>query len=262
MDNGFHYNMPDLFPRPSRFFGPPAANPADPLKTGLEEIEKFKAFMKEARAYHALVNRKEQNLRFEALKGLFEKKQKLFIRADVARQLLAAIDIKNELDVDVVIVGGQESYQVAELLRKHNIPVILGQIFELPAMTDDAVDQRFKTPFLLQQAGVLFAMNDEDGNTRFRNLPYNAGQAVAFGLTKEQALQAITLNAAKILGIDDRTGSIEVGKDANIVISTGDILDFKTNNITHAFIQGRHISLDDKQKQLYERYKYKYGIGK
>lgn len=262
LDNAVHYNMPDLFPRPSRFFGAPAGNQQDPLKTGLEEIEKFKAFMREARAYHLMADKKEQNLRFEALKGLFEKKQKLFIHADVARQMLAAIDIKNELDVDVVIVGGQESYQVAELLRKNNIPVILNQIFDLPALTDDPVDQRFKTPYLLQQAGVLFAMNDNDGNTRYRNLPYNAGQAVAFGLTKEQALQALTLNSARILGIDDRTGSIEVGKDANIIISTGDILDFKTNNITHAFIQGRSINLDDKQKQLYERYKYKYGLGK
>jgi imidazolonepropionase-like amidohydrolase len=262
MDNGIHYSMPALINRPSRFaafFGAPA--PAtDPIKPGLEEIENFKAFLKEAKAYNLASDKKETNLRFEALKGLFEKKQKLFIHCDIVRQILMAIDIKNELDLDVVIVGGNESYQVADLLKKNNIPVILNQLLELPTLADDLVDQPYRTPAILQKAGVLFALNDDDANTRYRNLPYNAGTAAAYGLTKEEALSAITLNAAKILGIDDVTGSLEVGKDANIVISTGDILDMRTNNITHAFIQGRSLDLNDKQKQLYERYKYKYDL--
>ena len=130
----------------------------------------------------------------------------------------------------------------------------------LPTTQDDDVDQPYKTPYLLQQAGVLFAIGDVDENTRGRNLMFNAGTAVAYGLTKEQALMAITLNAAKILGIDAITGSLEKGKDANIVISEGDILDIRTSRVTHAFIQGREVSLDNKQKQLYEKYKYKYGI--
>ena len=261
-DNGFHYNMPELIVRQGggrRFFMQEAA-PSDPMKIGLEEIEKFKAFLKEAKAYNQTAEKKETNLKFEALKGLFEKKQKLFIHADVVRQLLMAIDIKNELDLDVVIVGGSESYHVADLLKKNNIPVILNQLLELPTLADDLVDQPYRTPATLQKAGVLFAISDNDANTRYRNLPYNAGTAAAYGLTKEEALSAITLNAAKILGVADRTGSIEVGKDANIVISSGDILDMRTNNITNAFIQGRSVELNDKQKQLYERYKYKYGI--
>jgi len=264
MDNGIHYNMPGLMARPGggRFGGFGGAQPpaSDPVKTGMEEIENFKSFLKEAKAYHLSVDKKETNLRFEAMKGLFEKKQKLFIHCDIVRQILMAIDIKNELGVDVVIVGGQESYQVADLLKKNNIPVILNQLLELPTLADDLVDQPYRTPAMLQKAGVLFALNDDDATTRYRNLPYNAGTAAAYGLSKEEALSAITLNAAKILGIDDRTGSIEVGKDANIVVSTGDILDMRTNNITHAFIQGRTIELNDKQKQLYERYKYKYSL--
>jgi imidazolonepropionase-like amidohydrolase len=123
------------------------------------------------------------------------------------------------------------------------------------------VDQPYKTPALLQQAGVLFAINDEDGNSRFRNLAFNAGTAAAYGLTKEQALSAVTLNAAKILGIDKITGSIEKGKDANIVVSKGDILDIRTNQITRAYIQGRELKMIDKHTQLAERYEYKYGIG-
>ena len=97
---------------------------------------------------------------------------------------------------------------------------------------------------------------------RGRNLMFNAGVAAGFGLTKEQALQAISLNVAKILGIDKQTGSLEVNKDANILVSDGDVLDIKTSNINYAFIQGRQINLDNKQKQLYERYKTKYGLGK
>ena len=171
-----------------------------------------------------------------------------------------AIDFKKELDIDVVVVGGSESFQVADLLKQNNIPVIVSQMHALPTLSDDAVDQPYKLPAQLQNAGVLFAINDDDGQHRGKNLPFNAGTAVAYGLTKEQALSAITLNAAKILGIADRTGSIETGKDANIVISTGDILDMRSNNITDAFIQGRQLNLTDKHKQLYDRYKYKYGI--
>jgi imidazolonepropionase-like amidohydrolase len=113
---------------------------------------------------------------------------------------------------------------------------------------------------MLQKAGVLFSLTDEDETTRHRNLMFNAGTAVSYGLTKEQALTAITLNAAKILGIDDRTGSIEAGKDANIIISEGDILDMRTSIVTNAFIQGRSVSLENKQKQLYDRYRSKYGL--
>lgn len=257
MDNGIYYNMPALFNRPSRFSFQNQA--ADPVKTGLEDIEKFKSFLRQARDYDKQ-DKKEVNLKFEALSGLFSKKQKLFINADIVKQILMCIDIKKELDLDVVIVGGKESYLVADLLKANNIPVILDALHELPTLADDHIDQPFKTPYLLQQAGVLFSINDNSGQSRSRNLAYNAGTAVAYGLTREQALSAITLNAAKILGIDDLTGSIETGKDANIVISTGDILDMRTNNITHAFIKGRSVVLTDKQKQLYERYKYKYNL--
>ena len=118
----------------------------------------------------------------------------------------------------------------------------------------------YKTPFLLQKAGVLFTINDDDQNSRYRNLPFNAGTAAAYGLTKEEALSSITLNAATILGIADKTGSIETGKDANIIVSEGDILDMRTNIITHAFIQGRQIDLNNKQKQLADKYETKYGI--
>ena len=262
MDNGIHYNFPALMARQGRYgdFGGMGGRGEDPIKKGLEQLEKDKAFFKEAKAYSLNPSPKEINLKFEALKGLFSGKQKLFVHCDIVREMLLAMDFKKELGLDVVIVGGSESYQVADLLKKNEIPVILSQLHNLPTLADDAVDQPFKTPAQLQKAGVLFALNDEDGQHRGKNLPFNAGTSVAYGLTKEQALCAITLNAAKILGIADKTGSLEVGKDANIVISAGDILDMRSSKIVSAFIQGRNVDLTDKHKQLYERYKYKYGI--
>jgi imidazolonepropionase-like amidohydrolase len=174
--------------------------------------------------------------------------------------MLVAIDLAKEFGFDVVIVGGSESWLIADLLKQNNIAVVLQQTHVLPTTEDDDVDQPYKTPAMLQKAGVLFAINDNHEESRYRNLMFNAGTAAAYGLTKEQALQAITLNAAKICGIDDRTGSLEAGKDANIVISGGDILDMRTSLIEHAFIQGREVSLDNKQTQLYHRYMKKYGL--
>lgn len=261
-DNGMHMNMPALFNRPNRFaaFLGQQGPQQDPIKRGLEQIEEVKVFFREANVYLSQSQHATTNLKFEAVRGLFTKKQKLFIHCDVVREILASIDFKNEFGFDVVLVGAGESYQVADLLKKNNIPVILSQMHALPTLADDAVDLPYQLPALLHKAGVLFAINDEDGQHRGKNLPFNAGTAAAYGLPKEDALASITLNAAKILGIADRTGSLEVGKDANIVISEGDILDMRSSNISMVMIQGRIASLTDKHKQLYERYKYKYDI--
>jgi imidazolonepropionase-like amidohydrolase len=261
MDNGIHFNMPSLLARPrgrGGFGG--GGQQSDPVKTGLEQIEKVKAFFREAKGYLAEAGHDNTNLKYEAVKGLFSKKQKLFIHCNIVKEILLAVDFVKEFGFDVVLVGAMDSWQIADILKQNNLAVILNQMHSLPAMVDDDVDQPYKTPALLQKAGVLFSINYADDNTRNRNMPFNAGTAVAYGLSKEEALSAITLNAAKILGIDDKTGSVEIGKDANIVVSEGDILDMKGNSITYAFIQGRQLNLDNKQKQLFEKYKYKYGI--
>ena len=261
MDGGIHLNMPSFFVRPGGQRRLPGQAPAvDPIKQAQDKVEEMKSFFTQAKAYALEPNHKSTNLKLQAVQGLFTKKQKLFVHASQVKQMLVAIDFVKDFGFDVVIVGGSESFQIADLLKQNNIAVILTNEHSLPTMEDDDVDQPYKTPAMLQKAGVLFALNDEDGTTRYRNLSYNAGTAATYGLTKEQALQAITLNAAKILGVDDLTGSLEAGKDANIVISDGDILDMKTSKVTQAFIQGREVSLENKQSQLYERYKQKYGL--
>jgi imidazolonepropionase-like amidohydrolase len=262
-NNALHFYMPSLMVRQRGFGGGAAAGnapEADAVKAALEKIEEVRNYFREAKSYFAQTNKAGTNLKLDAAKALFDKKEKLFVHCNLVKEMLIAVDFAKEFGFDVVIVGGSESYQIAALLKQHNIPVILQQMHSLPTSEDDDVDQPYKTPAALQQAGVLFSINDQDENTTGRNLMFNAGTAATYGLTKEQALQAITLNAATILGIQDRTGTVEIGKDANIIISEGDILDMRSSRITHAFIQGRYLDLTDKHKMLNERYSKKYGI--
>lgn len=174
--------------------------------------------------------------------------------------MMIAVEFAKEFDFRTVIVGGAESNKITDYLKQNNIAVILGEPHILPIMQDDDIDMSAKLPYELQQAGVVYCINEFDAMNRGRNIAFDAGDAVAYGLTKEQALQAITLSPAKILGINKQTGSLETGKDANIIVSDGDLLDIRTNNIIYAFIQGRQIDLYNKQKQLYERYAKKYGL--
>lgn len=267
-DGGIHFYMPSLMTRP-RFGGfggggggGPQQPQSDPVKEGLDQVDRMKSFFREAKAYNSVSTHEETNLKFAAVKGLFDKSQKLYVHANTVKQTLVALDFVRDFGFDVVIVGGSDSWQIADLLKQNNVSVILQQPHSLPTATDDDVDQPYKTAALLQKAGVLFAISDDDGQTRGRNLPFNAGTAVTYGLTKEQALAAISLNAAKIMGVADKTGSIEVGKDANIIISEGDILDMRTSIVTDAWIQGRKIDLTDKHKLLNERYNKKYDLKK
>jgi imidazolonepropionase-like amidohydrolase len=146
------------------------------------------------------------------------------------------------------------------MLRDNNIAVMLQRVHSLPYHEDDDVDLPFKLPKLLQDEGVLFCLQNE-GPHEFmgtRNLPFYAGTACAYGLTYEQAVRSVSLNAARILGIDDRYGSLEAGKSATLFLSTGDALDMRTNHVTHAFIDGRAIDLNNRQLELYRKYQAKY----
>ncbi len=256
-DDGEHFYMPQLLP-PANPRGPqPPAG--DRVKEAMEKVEQVRAFLREAKAYIQEEKHTETNLKFESLRKLFAQEQRLYIHCNIVKEMLLAVDIAREFGFKVAIVGGADSWQIADILKENNIAVILEQPHSLPLMQDDDVAQPYKTAAQLQKAGVLFCISNE-GFWQQRNLMFEAGTASAYGMSKEEALSAITLNTAKILGIEKTTGSLEVGKDANIAVSTGDILDMKTNHVTHAFIQGREVNLDNKHKQLYERYKYKYGL--
>ncbi|HEX5150051.1 MAG TPA: amidohydrolase family protein [Parafilimonas sp.] len=255
-DIGINFNMPSLVATSTEN----TSNKV--LEEAYKRIDEVRNFFREAKAYLNESTHATTNIKFESVKGLFDKTQTLFVSCEMVNEMMIAVEFAKEFGFRTVIVGGTESYKIADYLKQNNIAVVLNQMHNLPLMQDDDIDAYAKLPYQLQQAGVLYCINDFDEMNRGRNLMFNAGVAVGFGLTKEQALQAVTLNAAKILGIDKQTGSLETGKDANIIVSDGDVLDIKTSNIGYAFIQGRQLNLDNKQKQLYERYKTKYGLGK
>lgn len=223
-----------------------------------EQIRSIEQFFEEARAYAQNAAPNPRNLKFEAMRGLFSGQKKLFVRVSGARDITQAVLIGKKYNMPVVIVGGSESWMVTELLKENNVPVVLGKTHSLPSRDDDDVDQPFKTPAMLSQAGVLYCFGGDEGWWDNRNLAYQAGHAVGYGISKEEAISALTLNTAKILGIADRTGTLEAGKDANLFISDGDVLDMRTGKVSRVFIQGRDVDLDNKQKVLYRKFKEKY----
>jgi imidazolonepropionase-like amidohydrolase len=162
-----------------------------------------------------------------------------------------------------VIVGGYDAWHVADLLRENKVDVILRRTHSLPLRPDDDVDLPYRLPAMLKERGVRFCLSyaGDHEHAGVRNLAFVAGTARTYGLDGEDALRAITLDAAAVLGIDDRCGSLAVGKEATLIVSAGDLLDMRSNDVQHAFIQGRRIILDDHQKQLYRQSKQRYGQG-
>ncbi|MBI2280472.1 MAG: amidohydrolase family protein [Bacteroidetes bacterium] len=226
-----------------------------------ENVNELKTFFADALAYSKVAEYPEKNLRFESMRGLFNGAQTLYIHTNYVKEITDAVYFAKAYDIKkVVLVGGYDAWMVADMLKDNNVSVMLKRVHDLPINQDDDVYLPYKLPKKLMDTGVLFCLENagdmEAMNTR--NLPFLAGTTVAYGLTKEQALQLITLNTAKILGIDATCGSLEPGKDATLFISTGDALDMKTNNVEQAFIQGRAIDLDNHQKKLFKKYSEKY----
>lgn len=221
-------------------------------------VELLEKIFTDAVAYAAIEKPKDVNLRLEAMRGLFDGSRILFITAPEPKGIIAAVTFAKRHGVrKMVLVGaGEAAWSVKDFLKENEIPVILSNPLSLPAYDYSDIRMPFKLASLFMKEGILTGLTYS--SQAYGNLPFAAGQTVAYGLTKEEALSTITLNNARILGIADRTGSIETGKDANIVVSTGDILDMRTNNIEYAFITGRSIDLDNKHKQLYRRFQAKY----
>jgi imidazolonepropionase-like amidohydrolase len=222
-----------------------------------EELRELEQLLKEAQAYAKTDKPKQKNLKLEALRGLFSGEKTFYVHANEAKDIQRAVLMGEQFGLKTVIVGGRDAWMVAGFLKEKNAAVILQQTQSLPGFQDEAVDQPFRTPSQLKEAGVLFCLSDE-GSWRQRNLPFQAGQAVGHGLDPEAAVQAITLDAARILGIDRTTGSIEKGKEATLFISQGDALDMRSSIVEMAFIQGREIDLNDKHKALYEKFQARY----
>jgi imidazolonepropionase-like amidohydrolase len=227
-----------------------------------KKISELETFFAEAISYAQTANPSPINLRFEAMKGLFEGTKNLYIHVEEAKEILESVQFAQRFGVKkIVLVGASEAHRVVDFLKKNNIPVLLNRVHSLPNRADDEIDLPFRMPAILHKAGILVGLNYEGDMEAMgsRNLPFTAGTAAAYGLTKEEALMTVTLNTAKILGIDDKVGSLEKGKDATLIICSGDLLDMRGNQVEMAFIRGKEIQLTSKQTELYQRYKKKYG---
>ena len=259
IDNGIQLG----WPRKSSFGGRRGGGEFQQASTSAvsiydKNVEALEKIFTDAVAYAAIEKPKDKNLRLESLKGLFDGTKILFINANDPKDIIAAISFGKRYGVKKMVLAGadESTWVVKDFLKENNIPVLLSDPLGLPKYDYSDTRLPFKLAAMFKKEGILVGLTYS--KQAYGNLPFAAGQTVAYGLTKEEALQTVTLNSAKILGIDDKTGSLEVGKDANIVVSTGDILDISTNNIEYAFITGRNINLDNKHKQLYRRFQAKY----
>ena len=227
-----------------------------------EDLIAMQQFFEDAKAYY-LSNKPKLDISLQAMEGLFNGSKQLFIHVSSVKGIKQAVLFAKKMDIKkLVLVGAEESWRIADFLAENNVSVVLNRVHRLPRHKSDAVDVAYKTPKILQDAGVLYCLDYEGDMERMgsRNLPFTAGTAVAYGLTKEEALMSITLNTAKILGIEKRVGSLTIGKDATLFISEGDALDMMTNKVSLAFIRGKKLELNNHQSDLYQKYKTKYAV--
>lgn len=257
-DDGVHVNWPDIFKQGRWWMGEEPGYTTN--KKYPKEVSELVDYFFQAKA--AIKNEKGiNNLPYMAMKGIFDGSKTVYMHVNTEKAILDVISFTKEQSIQkLVIVGGYEAYKVASLLRQNNIAVLLTRTHSTPRSEDDDYDLPYKSAKLLTDAGVLVALQNSGQMERAnaRNLPFQAGTVVAHGLDKEKAVQLITGNSAKILGIDAFTGTLEVGKDATLFISIGDALDMRTNQLEKAFIQGRDISLESHQTKLWQRYSKKY----
>lgn len=231
-------------------------------KTYDQQKHEIDRFFGEAQAYAAAPRGSVTDVRHEGMRGLFDGSLCLYVHTNDARAITEAVHFKRDLGIErMAVVGGYDAYLVADLLRENDVAVMLQSVHSLPRFADDDVDLPFKLPKLLMDEGLTVALQVDKRMTEMnsRNLPFYAGTARAYGLTEEQAIQALTRNPARILGIDDQVGTLERGKTATLFLSEGDALDMRTNSLTHAWIEGREIDLDNRQRQLYRKFQTKYG---
>ncbi|MEZ4949316.1 MAG: amidohydrolase family protein [Saprospiraceae bacterium] len=251
VDDGMHLNWPNRFSFNRR------ERKVEANEDYEKEVDAFRQLFKEAKAYGFKEAGHETNLKLESLLPVLEGEQTLYVHVNEALTMQQAILFCEEFDVKPVLMGANDSWKIADFLKEKEISVVLQGTQKLPSKEDEDIDQPFKTPAMLEKAGVNFVIS-ENGSWQQRNLAFHAGQATGYGLSPEVALESITLRPAKMLGLGDRLGSLEIGKDATFIISTGDVLDMRGNNIERAFIKGKEVNLDNKQKELYRKYKDKY----
>ena len=241
----------------------PQVNLADALTAGERQLEQIRKMLRDGEAYgrardayakDSSLPRPDINVVLEALVPYVRGQQPVIFRADREAEIRGAIKFAEEMKLKPIILGGDDAWKVASLLKEKNVPVILTGIFGLPGREDDPYDVLYESASKLQQAGVRFCISSGDPGAEARNLPMYAGMASAYGLSKADALKAVTLYPAQIMNVADRLGSIEVGKMANLVVTDGDLLEIRTH-IHYLFIDGRKVQLTSRHTELNDAFK-------
>ena len=255
-DEGIHLNWP-------RYYNRSKKDKAELVSQYQKRKEEVIAFFNRSLAYSKENQPKTTNIKLKAMKGLFDGSKQLYIHANYIKEITDIITFKKEYNINkLCIIGGYDSWMIAKRLKENNISVMLPRIHSLPKNSHDNIHLPYKLPALLAKAEVLFCIQNSGDMQEMitRNLPFMVGTAIAYGLDYEDGVASITLNAAKILGVDENLGSLELGKDATLFVSKGDAFDIKSNKVELALINGRIMSLDNDQIRNYKKYKNKFGL--
>lgn len=246
-------------------FGPPQppANLSETLTANERQLDEIRKMLRDAEAYGRAQDayakdkslpRPDRNVVLEPLVPYVRGDQLVIFRADREAEIRGALRFADEMKLKPIILGGEDAWKVAGLLKEKNVPVILTGLFSLPSREDDPYDVLYESPAKLQQAGVRFCISTGDAGPEVRNLAQYAGMAAAFGLSKADAVKSVTLYPAQIMNVADRLGSIETGKMANLVVTDGDLLEIRSN-IKYLFIDGRPVGLTSRHTELNEAFK-------
>jgi imidazolonepropionase-like amidohydrolase len=239
------------------------ANLSDILAANERQVDQVRKMLRDAEAYGRAQDayakdkslpRPDRNVVLEPLVPYVRGEQPVMFRADREAEIRGAIKFAEEMKLKPIILGGNDAWKVANLLKEKNVPVILTGILSLPLREDDPYDALYENPAKLQAAGVRFCISTGDPGAEARNLAQYAGMAAAFGLSKADAVKAVTLYPAQIMNVADRLGSIEAGKMANLVVTDGDLLEIRSR-IRYLFIDGRLVVLTSRHTELNDAFK-------
>jgi len=258
IDDGIHVNWPEVMSGNS--WGNKAKKKNETYGESKNELG---LFFEKAKVYAENVSRQDLDLRFNAMKEIFSGNKRVYFHANHIQQLLDIIEFSKKHGIKhSVIIGGYDSYLITERLRDANIAIMLPRLHSLPSAEDDPIDLPYRLPYLLQEGGVKFCLQNEGDMEAMnaRNLPFLAGTAGSYGLSDEQALRSISLSACEILGIEKDFGSIEVGKHATLFVSKGNALNMMTNDVSLILMDGEFYQTQNHQSDLYEKYKKKFGL--
>jgi imidazolonepropionase-like amidohydrolase len=255
-DEGIHLNWMSLFSRPRWWMGETEWRENPNYVNQYRELE---TFFNEAKAYAKMDKPNPKNLYLEAMKGVLNGEQTLYISANRAKEIVESVQFAQRMGVKkIVLVEAADAYYVRDFIKKNNIPVILNGTHNLPNKAEEDIDMPYKLPGLLQKEGIKVIIGYWDSNMKTRNLPFVVGTAVNYGLDRNEALKMVTQYPAEVLGVADKMGTLESGKSASFVVSDGDIFEMSGNVLRYVFIDGKEVNLHAKQQELYERYKAKY----